>query len=205
LVDDEVLKAMRNAGCYFIQFGVESGSPRILKEIMNKGITREDTIRAFSLCRKYGILAGANIMFGSPTEKEEDAEMTLDLIKKIEPDVVSGYITNPLPGTFLYDYAKQHNLILTSDLNQLSRHGEKTMKRELSDEKINGYLKELWAINKKQKLSYYAMPWKKPYYLDAMAKRDAGMIPKNAGFLVKDIALSLASPFALAKHSLTGH
>jgi len=203
LVDDEVLKAMKESGCYSIWFGVESGSPRILKEIMNKGITREQTINAFALCRKHSIIAGANIMFGSPTETKEDAELTLDLIRKIEPDCVASYITNPLPGTFLYDYAKEHNLILTENISDLNRHSASTMKRELTDEEVKGYLKKLWAINKKQKLSYYLNPLKKPYYLAVSAKRDASLLPKHAGFLVKDLALGLAMPFALAKYSLT--
>lgn len=197
-VNKEVLQRMSKAGCYFIQFGVESGSPRILKEIMNKGATVEQAIKAFDECRKAGILAGANIMFGSPTETRRDVEMTFNLIRKLKPDIVSGYITNPLSGTFLYDYAVENNLITARCVGEIDRHGIGTMKRELTDAEILHYLKKLWFVAKKQKLSYYLMPWKKPHYLRTMSKWYSSLFSMDKKeFLVEMRNSVLAMPVLL--------
>ena len=98
----EIVKALREAGCIQLDFGVETGSPDLLK-VIKKDITVEETIRAFSLCRANGIRTFANILLNLPGETESDLILTHRLLKKIKPTYVSVSVTQPYPGTEFHD------------------------------------------------------------------------------------------------------
>jgi radical SAM superfamily enzyme YgiQ (UPF0313 family) len=105
-VDEERLVWMRRAGCQHIQYGVESGSPRILKRL-NKGITPEQILRACDLTRKTGMELSVYLITGTEGESEEDVAATLRLIRRIRPH---DGIVSPLvvyPGTALYEETKR--------------------------------------------------------------------------------------------------
>jgi radical SAM superfamily enzyme YgiQ (UPF0313 family) len=100
LIDDEMIRKMKEAGCVQMDFGVESGSDRILG-VLRKGTTAKEIIRAFDLCNKYKIRTLSMLLIGSPTETKEDVEQTIRLIKRIKPSSVDVNITTPLPSTEL--------------------------------------------------------------------------------------------------------
>ncbi len=77
-IDKELVEAMKNSGCEFIDLGVESGSNRILKNI-KKGITVEQVIFAAKTIKEAGIEAKAFIMHGLPGETYEDIKKTVFL------------------------------------------------------------------------------------------------------------------------------
>lgn len=82
--DEDVLRLMKKAGLVQLDFGVESGSPAMLREI-KKAITVSQTREAFGLCRNKGIRTYANIMYNLPHETEDDVKMTNQLIDEIRP------------------------------------------------------------------------------------------------------------------------
>lgn len=110
-VDEETLTWMHRAGCYRIDFGVESGSPQILKNI-NKAFKIEDAKRAFQLCKKIGIRPNAYLILGSPGETRKTVDETISLMAQIQPDV-----STPraglwiLPNTRLYDLSVHQGVI----------------------------------------------------------------------------------------------
>jgi len=99
--DENIFRMMKDAGCLQLEFGVESGSPRVLQRL-RKGSDPDDVRRAFSICRKVGIRALANFMIGVPDETEADAEMSFHLAREIRPDHVVVTFTTPLPGSDLF-------------------------------------------------------------------------------------------------------
>jgi len=109
-VDSEILKIMKKAGCIMLEFGIESGSDRILKE-MNKGITVEQAQSACRLVREAGIHVHAYFMAGIPQETLEDLQLTMRLMQKIGADTIMFTIFSPFPGTQLYDYAIAKGLL----------------------------------------------------------------------------------------------
>ena len=109
-IDDEVLKALKEAGCHTIQFGFESGSQRILN-FLAKQTTVQQNIDAIKSCQKYGITCDASFMTGIPTETLEELNMTLNFIKKYKPDIPNAKIYLPLSGTPLFDYCVSKGLI----------------------------------------------------------------------------------------------
>jgi len=101
-VNEEMLYWMRKAGCIQISYGVESGSEKI-RNVLNKNIKTDDIKRAFALTTKYGILARAYFIYGSPGETRETIQETIDLIHQIKPLSTIFYILDIFPGTALYE------------------------------------------------------------------------------------------------------
>ena len=110
-VNEEMLAWMRKAGCYRVYYGVESGSPRILKSI-NKGFTTAQVRRAFQLTHQAGMEPSCFLMVGNPGETPDTIDETIELIQEIKPATtpIVG-ITTILPGTRQYDLSKNQGLI----------------------------------------------------------------------------------------------
>ena len=109
LISKDLLVKMREAGCKTIWFGVESGSPRII-DIINKGITKEQTIRAFKLCREAGIQVACSFMIGIPGETVKDMEASLNFAKQLDPDWCGFNIYVAYPGSILYEEILEKHL-----------------------------------------------------------------------------------------------
>lgn len=102
LISRELLKEMKDAGCRTIWFGVESGSPRILRKI-NKDITLQQAVHAFKLCKEEGIQIACSFMLGIPGETAKDMKATLKFAKKLDPDWCQFNIFIAVPGSGLYE------------------------------------------------------------------------------------------------------
>jgi len=118
--DEELAKAMSEAGCRMMAFGLESGSNDVLKNI-DKKITTEKSEGAIELCKKYGIRTVAHFILGLPgSNKERDIE-TINFAKRINPDFVQFYIATPFPGSELYNLAKKNNWLITTDWKKVEQ------------------------------------------------------------------------------------
>lgn len=109
-LDDELIKKLKESGCYRIHFGVESGSQGIL-DYLQKGIKVEDIKKAFELAKKHKIARFAYIMIGAPSENNKDISQTLKLIKEIKPEYLHCSICTPMPKTYLYQKMIKDDLI----------------------------------------------------------------------------------------------
>ncbi len=110
----ELLMIMKESGCSNISFGVESGSQKIL-DFYRKDITVEQTINAFDMCRKIGLYTHAYVMLGAPIETREDLELTIKILNRIKPYSIGTSITTPAPGTDLYTYAEENEIMEIED------------------------------------------------------------------------------------------
>jgi radical SAM superfamily enzyme YgiQ (UPF0313 family) len=106
LVNEALLKKMKQAGCWMIAYGVESGNQKILDAI-NKGYTVEKVVESFALTKKIGILTLGYFMVGLPGETKETVQETLALAKKISPDFSSWGILVVYPGSRLFKFIKE--------------------------------------------------------------------------------------------------
>jgi anaerobic magnesium-protoporphyrin IX monomethyl ester cyclase len=109
--DDEFLRLMRKRGLIGVYFGIESGSPRILR-LINKHITPEMALELNVRLGRAGITPHYSFMAGFPTETREDIEKTLKLIgilKEQNPRAVIWKINKytPYPKTELFNLALQ--------------------------------------------------------------------------------------------------
>lgn len=110
-VDELMLRKLKDAGCYKIAFGIETGSQKLL-ESMNKENDLESTERAITLAKQAGLLTSALIMVGNPGETEETIGETNDLLRRTQPHnvcTVGGVWI--FPGTKLYQSCKRQGFI----------------------------------------------------------------------------------------------
>lgn len=110
LLDDIILKEMKQAGCNYISIGIETGSERMLENI-HKGITLEKIDLAVRLLNKYRLRYEAFFMLGFPEETYVDMEQTFDLMKRLKNANICFSIFTPYPGTEQYEIAKKYKLI----------------------------------------------------------------------------------------------
>lgn len=111
LVSKEMLKKMADSGCIKVGFGVESGSPRILK-LIKKGITVEQIKNAFKWAKAVGLKTSGYFMVGNhPTETKEEIMMTSTLLKELKPDFITVAITTPFPNTELWTIMKEEGYL----------------------------------------------------------------------------------------------
>jgi radical SAM superfamily enzyme YgiQ (UPF0313 family) len=98
--DDDLLAAMRRAGCHTVVFGVESGDEAAL-EAMRKELTTSELRDAFRRARRAGLRAAATILLGLPDETHETFERTMRLVGELDPDFLSVNVAVPRNGTEL--------------------------------------------------------------------------------------------------------
>ena len=111
MVNEELLNTMKISGCVSIDFGVESGSNLILKNI-NKKQTRGDIERAFALAHQAGIKPRAYLMLGNKGETIETIDETIEMAGIIKPhSSIGASILWLLPGTQVYNEARENGFI----------------------------------------------------------------------------------------------
>ena len=123
---DNIAKALRNSGCVQVDFGVESGSQKVL-DALKKGTSIEQTKRSFEIAHKNNLRALATIMIGNPEETWDDIIATKNLLKEIKPDYTGVFFTTPYPGTKLYEQALANNWLVSGKNNWTTKgHNERS-------------------------------------------------------------------------------
>ncbi len=118
-MDEEVMTAMKKAGCRYIRFGVESGSLKML-ETIKKRITTDQVLEAFRLARKLGIRTQAFFLFGVPGETQETIGETIEFAKRIKPDSAQFAVVIPHPGTKLFIESREKGYLRYNDWEDFS-------------------------------------------------------------------------------------
>ena len=104
-VDDEIVAAMKRAGCYRTSLGVESGNEQILKDI-GKRTNKEQIRNAVALFKKYKYELTLYFMIGFPTDTFQTVQDTIDFAKELNPDLAQFPVLTPFPGSEFHDYLK---------------------------------------------------------------------------------------------------
>ncbi len=145
-VDEEILRALKAAGCYAISFGIETASPRLLK-IIHKPIKIERSLEAIRLVNTFGIRSLALIIAGNVGETIESINETIDFLQKAQPTAIG--VANGLmlfPGTEVYRNAVKQGFI--SDDFWLSDYNWKVYTAEVSRLRLNIYVAAIHARRK---------------------------------------------------------
>ena len=121
MVTKELLLKMKEAGCFSVWYGIESGTQPVLDD-MRKGITLAQTIRAFKWTKEAGLKPDPNAVLGFPGETKETAWKTIKLMERLSPDYMGVYtIAEPYPGTPLYDFVKEKGWLKVTDFDKYDR------------------------------------------------------------------------------------
>jgi anaerobic magnesium-protoporphyrin IX monomethyl ester cyclase len=135
MVDRDLLKTMRDAGCIAVWLGVESGSEAILGA-MNKKIKLDQTRLAYKTAHDVGLMTIANVVLGFPGETEQTAKETIRFVKELNPDDVGFYVATPYPGTPMYDQVIKNGWLRVTDFDKYDTAGPTFETPWLSMEKL---------------------------------------------------------------------
>jgi len=123
LVDPEILKGLKETGCFRIWYGAESGSQKVL-DSMTKGTTVAQVREAARITQEMGMQAGFFILLGYPDETTADIRLTIDFLKETRPDVVGTSVAFPIKGTEFYKRVENR---IMPDENWSSRNQNKML------------------------------------------------------------------------------
>lgn len=105
-VDPELLAAMKEAGCWSILFGAESGVQRDLNAL-NKGSTPAQIRQAVAWAKAAGLHVVTPFMVGIPGQTRADVLATIAFACRLDPDVANLHAVSPFPGTALHERAAE--------------------------------------------------------------------------------------------------
>lgn len=110
--DIDVLEKMKEAGCVFINYGIESLDNATLR-VMHKGLTRDMIIRGVENTLKVGISPGLNIIYGNIDEPLSAIDDAVDFLLKYDDHAQMRTLrpVTPYPGTELFEYAIEKGLV----------------------------------------------------------------------------------------------
>ncbi|MEW6109358.1 MAG: radical SAM protein [Nitrospirota bacterium] len=120
-VDKPLLEAFKEAGCWAILFGAESGVQKNLNTI-RKGTTLAQIKRAVKAAQDVGIKVSTPFMFGIPGETFEEGLQTIKFAIELNPDIANFHAITPFPGTYLYDNLEKYGVI-SDELSDFTYQG----------------------------------------------------------------------------------
>ncbi len=100
-LNDEILHLLKEAGCYRIWIGAESGSQKII-DAMDRRVDVNVVKDAIIKTNSFGMETGTFIMLGYPGEDQYDIQETISYLKKANPTYFTITIAYPIKGTSLY-------------------------------------------------------------------------------------------------------
>jgi len=113
-VDKPLLAAMREAGCYYVDVGVEAGSQRVLDECVRKRISLDAAGDLLRWCAELGLLTKVFFTLGHPGETYAEARETNRFIRRHRRHIrLVGYHAGVkiYPGTYVEEFARERGLL----------------------------------------------------------------------------------------------
>ena len=110
-LNDQLLNLFKESGCKQLTIAVESGSQRVLKEIIKKPLKLEIVPPIVKKCRELGITITANFVIGFPGETWEEIRTTFRYAEECDFDLIHFFIATPQPATELYQITKDQGLL----------------------------------------------------------------------------------------------
>jgi radical SAM superfamily enzyme YgiQ (UPF0313 family) len=123
LTNEEVVKALADAGCVSIDIGVENLNQKVL-DYIQKDLKVEDVYESVRVLNKYGIEPKLNIMFGTtPHETAQDIKNTVEKLKGLDVNTIMFSIATPFKGTRFYDLCKEKCYLIdeSDEINPLGK------------------------------------------------------------------------------------
>lgn len=111
-LDEEIISALKNAGCFHISLAIESGNENIRTKLLKKPYTNEQIVNAFKLAKKYNLKTQSFNMIGLHEENLQYIFETIELNKKIQSDRILCSIFMPFKGTELGESYFEKNLVI---------------------------------------------------------------------------------------------
>ncbi len=121
LMDEEILKSMKDAGLWAVKYGLESAS-QVLVDSIGKSMDLKKSQEMIYLTKKLGIRTHLTFTFGLPGETKDTINKTIDLALKLSPFSVQFSITTPFPGTRFYQQMEEEGYLMSNRFDEFDGH-----------------------------------------------------------------------------------
>jgi radical SAM superfamily enzyme YgiQ (UPF0313 family) len=147
-IDDEVALLLARAGCNLLKFGLESGSARLRAFLRRPDYREKVVVDALERLRRHDINSRAYVIVGIPTETRDELLSTFRLAAGLGIDTVRPSILFPYPGTPIYDYCVERDLIDRQLLSEVRNYYERSILRGFDAEmqKLLGRIMVIYPI-----------------------------------------------------------
>ena len=119
-------KYLADAGCKIVKFGVESGSERIRRQILQRRMKNESIVKAIKTAHQFGLHTSVFLMIGLPAETHEDVMDTIRLMAQAKPGRYRWSFFFPFPGTKAYELSAEGNHIDFEKMEQMENFTDDT-------------------------------------------------------------------------------
>ena len=177
LVDPDLLRDMRSAGCSGISYGVESGNQKIL-DTVSKQATVAQAEQAIRWAKEASIKTYCAFILGLPGETRESAMDTIEFANRTLPNGAQFNVLAPYPGTELYETLKQKGVLPDVDWRTLYQDNAAVGTDELSREELNRLRKLAY------KKLYFNPRWWRQNLRFALSSRDDFQLASRYGMRV---------------------
>ena len=140
-LDEEMVKLMKESGCYKVALGIESGDEFILKKVIKKPLDLNIMPEKIGLLKKHGINSAAFFVVGFPQERKENLRNTFRLSSQLDVDNIHFYFATPYPGTRLRKLCQENNLLKNKSWRELKVSTLNIENRFLSEKEIKNMIR----------------------------------------------------------------
>lgn len=128
-VTAETAAAMKNSGCTNVTIAAESGSPRVLKEIIKKNLKLDRVTQGVKILHENKLKMAVYFMLGLPGEKKREVFQSIALagrLARMGAHEAVFSIFSPLPGSELTEILIQQGRISVSEefFDHITPHGD---------------------------------------------------------------------------------
>ena len=120
-ISKETADILKEAGCIYVDMGLESGSERIRNDIMKRNMSDEQILNAGKALHSASLKFNTLNIFGSPTELIEDMKKTVSINRQLKPSHSLANVLYPLPGTEILKILEKNNCIDENVIAQIER------------------------------------------------------------------------------------
>jgi len=144
--DPKIWQLMKLAGFRFVLFGLESANQTTLDKL-DKGLKVEEIEVGLKMCKDAGLEPHITTMIGYPWETKEEAQDTVNLAKNLFKkgcvDTLQATVLIPYPGTLLYKYCQENNLLNFTDYDRFDQR-EQVMRSTLTTADVKELTQDLY-------------------------------------------------------------
>ncbi|MBF0226465.1 MAG: radical SAM protein [Desulfobacterales bacterium] len=158
----DMIDKLAKAGCKHIVYGVESGSMKIRKNVLNRPVENKRFKDVFKWTKNANILVTANYMIGLPEETPDDIEQTIALNEELSPDDFGYFVFYPYPGTRLFHICQTQGLLPEDYLSLPANNRQSILNlKYLNNDDIERYYNIFTKMRERSYMSKYGKDFNK--------------------------------------------
>ena len=122
LITYDMTKKLKEAGCYLIGIGIQTGNEELRRKVLNRYETNDDFLKACYIIKQFGIKLTVDHIFCLPGETAENLQESYELYKKAKPDLLNTFRLIYFPKSKIIDHGLAYGLLNQQDVYNIE-HG----------------------------------------------------------------------------------